>query len=455
MSMTTVRFAPSPTGKIHIGNARTALINWLYAKKRGGAFILRYDDTDQERSKQEYADTILADLEWMGITPDRIEKQSARFALYDAAAEKLKQSGLLYACYETPDELERQRKRRLARGLPPVYDRSALKLSAEDHARFAEEGRKPHWRFLLKNYGDDPFTPVRTDSHWDDIIRGPQSADLASLSDPVLIRADGTYLYTLPSCVDDVEMGVSHVIRGDDHVTNTAVQLKVFEALGARELPTFGHHNLLQDKSGAGLSKRLGSLSIANLRGEGYEPGAIASLATLIGTSLPVEPKATLAELIDLFEPDVVTKSAAKFDPADLKALNIRLLHAMDYETAKPRLERLEIGGGEAFWNAIRANLELFGDVPGWWKAIIAPSSVEFTDEDIQFLKVAKNLLPEEPWDETTWAAWTGALKQETGRKGRALFMPLRRALTGLESGPELAAVLPIVGRRETLARLP
>ena len=453
--MTTVRFAPSPTGKIHIGNARTALLNWLYAKKREGSFILRFDDTDQERSKQEYADAISADLEWMGIAPDRIEKQSDRFALYDEAAKKLKDAGLLYACYETPDELDRQRKRRLARGLPPVYDRSALKLSAEDHAKFAEEGRKPHWRFLLKNYDDDPFVTKRTDSRWDDLIRGHQTADLASLSDPVLIRGDGTYLYTLPSCVDDLDMGVTHVRGGDDHVTNTAVQLMVFQALGAESLPTFGHHNLLQDKSGGGLSKRLGSLSIENLREGGYEAGAITSLATLIGTSLPVEPKAKLADLVELFEPEIVTKSAAKFDPDEVKTLNMRLLHSMDYESAKPRLDALEIGGGAAFWDAIKANLEMFGDVSNWWNAVRAPQSVEFSGEDTEFLKVAKAHLPQEPWDHATWGNWTGSLKQETGRKGKALFMPLRRALTGLESGPDLAAILPILGREETLGRLP
>ena len=453
--MTTVRFAPSPTGKIHIGNARTALLNWLYAKKRGGSFILRFDDTDQERSKQEYADTISADLDWMGIKPDRVEKQSERFALYDEAAKKLKEAGLLYACYETPDELDRQRKRRLARGLPPVYDRSALKLTEEDHAKFAEEGRKPHWRFLLKNYVDDPFVTTRTDSRWDDLIRGPQTADLASLSDPVLIRGDGTYLYTLPSCVDDLDMGVTHVMRGDDHVTNTAVQLMVFSALGAETLPTFGHHNLLQDKSGGGLSKRLGSLSIENLRLDGYEAGAITSLATLIGTSLPVEPKTSLDDLVELFEPEVVTKSAAKFDPDDLKALNMRLLHSMDYGNAKARLDALDIGGGEAFWDAIKANLEMFGDISDWWSAVNAPQRVEFSEEDTEFLKIAKQRLPEEPWGQATWSEWTGALKEETGRKGKALFMPLRRALTGLESGPELGVILQIVGRQETLARLP
>ncbi|MBA4782057.1 MAG: glutamate--tRNA ligase [Rhizobiales bacterium] len=453
--MTTVRFAPSPTGKIHIGNARTALMNWLFAKKRGGSFVLRYDDTDRERSKQEYIDAILADITWLGITPDRIDRQSERFALYDAAAERLRSAGLLYACYDSPDELERQRKRRLSRGLPPVYDRSALKLTKEEHAAFAAQGRKPHWRFLLPNFAKDPFETERTESCWDDMIKGPQAADLASLSDPVLIRGDGSYLYTLPSCVDDIEMGVTHVMRGDDHVTNTAVQLQIFKALGAPVLPSFGHHNLLQDKSGAGLSKRLGSLSIESLRQAGFEPGAIASLATLIGTSLPVEPKADLAALAEIFEPAVVTKSAAKFDPEDLKSLNASLLHSLSYAVAEPRLAALGIGGGEPFWLAIRANLAFFHEVEAWWKAITQPLRVDFSDDDRAFLATAASVLPPEPWDDTTWSVWTSALKEVSGRKGKALFMPLRRALTGLESGPELAAILPIVGRQETLARLP
>ena len=414
--MITVRFAPSPTGKIHIGNARTALLNWLYAQKRGGRFILRYDDTDRERSRQEYADAILNDLEWMGIVPDQIERQSDRVSSYDAAVVALKEARLLYACYETPDELERQRKRRLARGLPPVYDRSALRLSAEDHAELAAKGRKPHWRFLLKNYGDDPFETERTQSTWDDLIKGPVTADLASLSDPVLVRADGSYLYTLPSCVDDIEMGITHVIRGDDHVTNTAVQRQIFEALGAGNMPEFGHHNLLQDKSGAGLSKRLGSLSIEGLRNQGYEPGAVTSLATLIGTSLPVEPHANLDTLCALFEPELVTRSAAKFDPDELRLLNIRLLQAMDYHKVQPRLEALSIGGGEAFWLAARGNIELFGDIAKWWQAVCAPLPVDFSDEDQAFLKKAATLLPEEPWDNTTWAIWTGALKEASGR---------------------------------------
>ncbi|MEM8839856.1 MAG: glutamate--tRNA ligase, partial [Pseudomonadota bacterium] len=387
-----VRFAPSPTGKIHIGNARTALFNALLAMGEGGAFVLRFDDTDRERSKQEYADAILEDVRWLGIEPDEIVYQSSRFELYDAAADQLRQAGLLYACYETPEELERQRKRRLARHLPPIYDRSGLKLTDEDHARFKEEGRTPHWRFLLPNHSGDPFAPKRTDVGWEDMMKGPQTVDLASLSDPVLIRGDGTYLYTLPSCVDDRDLGITHIVRGDDHVTNTAVQLEVMRALGAETLPIFGHHNFLQDKTGGSLSKRLGSLSIESLREEGFEPGAVASLATLIGTSLPVDPKATLSELGDVFTPDVVTRSAAKFDPEDLNNLNKKLLHAMSFETAKPRLEAKGISDGEAFWEAVKGNLTIFDDCLKWWDIIKGPIDAEMSEEDRAFVGEAKQL---------------------------------------------------------------
>ena len=282
----TVRFAPSPTGYLHIGNARTALFNWLFSQKHGGRFIQRFDDTDIARSKQEYADAALEDLNWLGVTPDEIHYQSQRFAIYDAAVERLKQEGLLYACYETAEELERRRRLRLSRRLPPVYGREALKLTDADKAEFEAAGRKPHWRFLLPNFTSDPTQPERTEIHWDDVVRGPQTVDLASLSDPVLVREDGTYLYTLPSVADDIDMGMTHVIRGDDHVTNTGAQIAIFKALGAKP-PAFGHHNLLTSASGEGLSKRSGALSLRGLRQSGVEPMAVASLAVLIGSSTP------------------------------------------------------------------------------------------------------------------------------------------------------------------------
>ena len=456
--MTTVRFAPSPTGHIHIGNARTALFNWLFAQKHSGRFILRFDDTDTARSKAEYADQIQRDLYWLGVRPDVTVHQSARFATYDAAVERLKAAGLLYPCWETAEELERRRKIRLSRRLPPVYGREALKLTVDQKAAFEAEGRKPHWRFLLPNFTGDPFAPLRTEVHWDDVVRGVQTVDLASMSDPVLVREDGTYLYTLPSVVDDIELGVSHVIRGDDHVTNTGVQIALFRALGA-EPPAFGHHNLLTTISGEGLSKRTGALSIMSLAEDGVEPMAVASLAVLIGTSENVAAVASMAELAALFDPAATSKSAAKFDPAELTALNRQLVHAMPYAAAADRLAELGVEGDKAepFWNAVRGNLDRVADAVEWWR-ILRDGPQEkpaFSPEDAAFLAAAFDELPPEPWDRETWKLWTGRLKETTGRKGRALFMPLRLALTGREQGPELADLLPLLGREGTLARRP
>jgi glutamyl-tRNA synthetase len=454
----TVRFAPSPTGNIHIGNARTALFNWLFALKHKGRFIQRFDDTDIVRSKQEYADGILYDLHWLGIFPDAVEYQSGRFADYDAAVERLKASGLLYPCYETAEELELRRKVRLSRKLPPVYGREALKLSEAEKAGFEAEGRQPHWRFLLPNFRSDPFETERTEIHWNDVVRGEETVDLASLSDPVLVRGDGTYLYTLPSVVDDIDMGVSHVIRGDDHVTNTGVQIALFKALGA-EPPAFGHHNLLTTASGEGLSKRTGALSIAGLRESGIEPMAVASLAVLIGTSENVSAVRTMEELAEKFDPASTSKSASKFDPAELEVLNRALLHEMPFAEVRTRLLALGISDdrAEAFWLAVRGNLDTLGDAEKWWRIINEgpPRGEELSAENREFLREAFDLLPEEPWDRVTWKAWTDQVKEKTGRKGKALFMPLRMALTGLPSGPELADLLPLLGREGTLARKP
>ena len=451
----TVRFAPSPTGQIHIGNARTALFNALYARQRGGSFVLRLDDTDVARSREEYAEGIIRDLDWLGIVPDRIERQSKRFALYDEAAERLKKAGLLYPCYETPDELERRRARRRARGLPPVYDRSALKLSDAEKAALEAEGRKPHWRFLLPNFETDPFETTRAEITWDDLCRGEQSVDLASLSDPVLLREDGTYLYTLPSIVDDIDFAMTHVIRGEDHVANTAVQIAIFKALGATP-PVFGHHNLLTTASGEGLSKRSGALSIAALRDAGYEPMTVASLAVLIGTSDAVEPMADLDALAAQFDLSHVSRAPARFDPADLDALNAHLLRDMPAEKAASRLAALGVPGetAPAFWEAVSGNLAKFADVEAWWRVVDGEVVPVIEAEDRDFILEAAKHLPPEPWDGETWKAWTAEVKAATGRKGKGLFMPLRKALTGLEHGPELARLLPLIGRRNTLDRL-
>lgn len=454
----TVRFAPSPTGRIHIGNTRTALFNWLFAQNNNGRFIQRFDDTDVERSRKEYADSILYDLHWLGIFPDSIEYQSKRFDVYDRAVERLKAAGVLYPCYETPEELDLRRKVRRTRGLPPVYGREALALTQDEIARFEADGRKPHWRFLLPDFAGDPAETQRTEVRWNDLVRGEETVDLASLSDPVLVRADGTYLYTLPSVVDDIDMGVTHVIRGDDHVTNTGVQIALFRALGA-EPPVFGHHNLLTTSSGEGLSKRSGALSVESLREAGVEPMAIASLAVLIGTSENVQAISSMAELATHFDPASTSKSAAKFDPDELFVLNRALLHHMPFEVARDRLVAFGIADerAEAFWNAVRGNLDKLADSRDWWRIVNEGplEAPQFDAGTLEFLRAAFALLPEAPWDDTVWKQWTAAVRKETGRKGKDLFAPLRLALTGRSSGPELAELLPLIGREGTLARRP
>lgn len=450
----TVRFAPSPTGNLHIGNARQALINWIYALQTGGRYILRFDDTDLERSTEAFAQGIARDLDWLGIKPHVVERQSDRAAHHLRAQEKLIAAGLLYPCYETPDELERRRRRQAARGLPPVYDRAALKLGEAEVAAFVEAGRKPHWRFLLPNHDGDPFAPRRTEVHWDDLVRGRQTVDLASVSDPVLVRENGSWLYTLPSVVDDGEMGVTHVIRGDDHVTNTGVQIALFQALGY-PVPAFGHVNLLTTASGEGLSKRLGSLSLKSLAEDGFEPMAVACLAVLVGGAGAVEPLKDMTALAARFDLAGVGRSAAKFDVAELEALNARLVHELEWRDVADRFadDAFE-GKGEAFWNAVRGNLRRVGEAHDLWRAV-AEAQPLIDPQDEEFLRAAHALLPAEPWDAETWLVWIEALKKDTGRKGKALFMPLRRALTGLDHGPEMAALLPLIGRERTTARLP
>lgn len=441
--MTVVRWAPSPTGRIHLGNARPALLNWFYARRHGGRYVLRMDDTDLARSSRESADGIEVDLAWLGMTPDLLVRQSERTALYDAARDRLIEAGRLYPCYETEDELDRKRARARLLGKPPIYDRAALSLTATDRARLKAEGRRPHWRFRLDG------RPV----HFHDLIKGQQVVNTASMSDPVLVREDGTYLYTLPSVVDDIDLAITHVIRGEDHVSNTGTQIEIFEALGG-VVPTFAHHNLLTDAEGQGFSKRLGSQSIADFRDEGYEPMAVAVMASLTGTSLPIEPYETLDEIANRLDFSMISHGPARFDPAELDSLNARMLHAMPYEGAAARLSALGLEG-EAMWLLLRDNLRKFSDIVEWARLVTGPLEPVVADEDREFLALAKALLPPEPWDETTWSHWTDALKSATGRKGKALFLPLRLALTGRQDGPELRSLLPLVGRTGCLARLP
>ncbi|MGB7916384.1 MAG: glutamate--tRNA ligase [Rhodomicrobium sp.] len=441
MTKVKVRFAPSPTGRLHIGNIRPAVFNWLFARREHGVFVLRFDDTDLERSKEEYVAGIRDDLTWLGLTWDEEFRQSARFGFYEETAAKLRQAGRLYACYETAEELERRRKRQMARGLPPVYDRAALKLTEEETRAFEEEGRKPHWRFLLE----------QRPTAWEDLIRGPQEIDAASVSDPVLIREDGTPLYTFTSVADDADTGITHIIRGEDHVTNTAVQIQIFEALGAKA-PVFAHHNLLVGARGEALSKRLGSLSIQGLREEGFEPLAVITHASVIGTSEALHPQQSLEALAHLFDFSKISRAPARFDPEELKGLNAKLLHTTPYEAVADRLHARGIDGGEAFWLAVRANLEVFADVDQWWTVVRGP--VIPVVEDAAFLDRALAHLPPEPWDTGTWRSWTEAVKQATGAKGRALYHPLRLALTGLDRGPELKDLLPLIGYEKAAARL-
>jgi glutamyl-tRNA synthetase len=437
--MTILRFAPSPTGRIHIGNTRTAILNWLFALKSGGQFVLRYDDTDTARSTQQFADGIAADLNWLGIKPHRVEWQSKRFGRYDEVAEGLRASGRLYPCYETADELDRRRKRQMARGAPPVYDRAALKLSDDEKRKLEAEGRKPHWRFRLDGRVVE----------WNDLIRGPQHIDTTGLSDPVLVREDGTYLYTLPSVIDDIDFAITHVIRGEDHVVNTAVQIEITEALGG-SIPNYAHHSLLTGADGKGLSKRLGSLSIASMRESGLEPMAVVSHAALLGTSDNIHPCADYTGLVDGFALEKLSRAPARFDEAELLQLNAKLLHHLPWNAANHRLPK----DSEAFWLAVRGNITRLSDADAWRGVVTGPVTPVIAAEDRGFISEAGGLLPSEPWDGTTWKSWTEAVKAATGRKGKLLFMPLRLALTGLDHGPELAQLLPLIGRERVRERL-
>lgn len=438
----TVRFAPSPTGRLHIGNARAAVINWLFAKHAGGRFMLRLDDTDSERSSVEYEQGIYEDLAWLGIRHDLLDHQSARIDRYEAAALRLKEAGRLYPCYETADELDRKRKRQHARGLPPVYDRSALALSDEDRAKLEAEGRKAHWRFKL----DASIVSFA------DLICGDTHIDAKSLSDPVLIREDGRFLYTLPSVVDDIDFAISHIIRGADHITNTGVQIQIFEALGAPP-PLFAHYSLMQGPDGRPMSKRDGDLySLQGLRERGVEPMALNALLARLGTPDPVEPRLTLEELVQEFDIARFGKSDIRFDPADIDKTNAAFLHMLPYEAIVGRLGAAGWDLGPVFWETVRPNIIRFSDVGGWVNVVRGPVAPVIGDT-VMALRAAE-LLPAEPWGLDTWSVWVERVKAASGLKGKNLFMPLRLALTGLEHGPELKNLLPLIGRERASARL-
>ncbi len=435
-----VRFAPSPTGRLHVGNVRTALVNWLFAKGQGGAFVLRIDDTDLERSTKEFESGIETDLQWLGLTWDERYNQSERFDRYEEAAARLKAAGRLYPCYETSDELDRRRKVQLSRGLPPIYDRAALELTDADRTKLEAEGRRPHWRFKLEGKR----------VAWEDLARGHAEVDTASMSDPVLIREDGLFLYTLPSVVDDIDMKITHVIRGEDHVTNTGAQIEIFEALGA-DAPGFAHMPLLVGADGAALSKRLGSLSISDMRDQGYEPIAITSHLGRIGTSDPLEVAASVEALGQSFAFSKMGRSPARYDTADLDRLNAQSLHGIAYDDARARLVAMDCDLGEGFWEAVRPNLDKFADVKDYARLVNGPVTPVIADPG--FAAAALEVLPAEIGPDS-WSAWTGAVKEKTGAKGKALFMPLRQVVTGMEHGPEMAALLPLIDRDRIVRRL-
>ena len=437
------RFAPSPTGLLHVGNARAALFCFLFAKKNDGQFVLRLDDTDRERSTQAFADAIQADLDWLGLKWDETARQSDRFERYDAVFETLVAQGHVYACYETPEELERKRKRQLARGKPPVYDRAGQALSADEKAALEAEGRSAHWRFKLSG----------NQVGWRDLVRGEQKIDTASVSDPVIRRADGSWLYTLPSVVDDLDMNISHVIRGEDHVTNTAAQVELIAALGG-EVPEFAHFSLMLGADGSGLSKRLGSLALADLRDNGLEPISLSAHIARLGTADPVVPAQTMQEIIDGFDMARLGRAPARFDPEDVTRLNARILHETPYAAVAERLAEIGAPAQAEFWEAMRGNIEKFADMKNIMALINGPITPVVETDDADYIAQARALLPDAPLETESWSDWTGRLKDETGRKGRALFMPLRMALTGQSHGPEMQHLLYHIGYDEAVARL-
>ncbi len=441
MSAIITRFAPSPTGHLHVGNLRTALHNWLWARRHGGRFLLRLDDTDAERSKAEYADGIRADLAWLGLHPDAEVKQSERFALYEERFAELVSAGRLYPCYESAQELDLKRKVQLGRGLPPVYDRAALALTDAEKEALEARGVRPHWRFKL-----DHEQPIG----WTDLVRGEQHFDPRLLSDPVIRRADGSWLYMLPSVIDDIEMSITHVVRGEDHVSNTAAQLQMFHALGA-DVPGFAHEALLVGTEGK-LSKRLGSLGISAFRDTGIEPIALIALLARIGTSDPVIAVTETAPLVESFDFAHFGRAPARFDEQELAMLNQKIVHQLDFATVSSRLPD---DMTEAGWLAIRPNIETVSQTAQWWTIVTGPFTPSAAaEEDLDFLRSAIAALEDATFDDAIWQSLTGTLKEKTGRKGKPLFLPLRRALTGLDHGPDMKQLLPLIGKQQALARL-
>ena len=403
--------------------------------------MLRIDDTDGERNKEEYVDAIKEDLTWLGLGWDKTMRQSERIKEYNNVVENLKKAGRIYACYETGEELDIKRKMQLSRGRPPIYDRAGLKLTDADRKKFEQEGRKAHFRFKL----DDGAI------EWNDLIRGHIKFEGKNLSDPILIRADGTYTYMLPSSVDDAELGITHVIRGEDHITNTAIQIQILQALGAN-IPAFAHNSFVKTKEGK-LSKREGSFSLRDMRKEGIEPMAINSFLAKVGTSDQIEIRASLEDLAKEFDFSKFSKSATFYAEEDILRLNTQLIHTMSFADAKSRLAEVGLEKvDEEFWESVRPNLTKFSEIKDWWR--ICKEDLAPVIDDAEFTSLASQHLPDGNWNTETWGKWVEELKQKTGRKGKDLFMPLRKAITGMDHGPELKNLLPLIGRAKVIARL-
>ena len=438
---TTTRFAPSPTGLLHLGNIRTALINWLYARTNNGKFILRIDDTDLERSKDEYASKIKYDLEWLGIDFDETFNQSSRFEVYKARFDILVDQGRVYPCYETPEELERKRKLQMASGGKPVYDRSALALTDQQKKEFEGEGRKPHWRFLMNSKR----------VQWDDILKGQVDIDLLSLSDPVVYREDGVPLYTFSSVVDDIDFNITNVIRGDDHTSNTAVQIELINAMDTNKI-VFAHHALLTASSGDKLSKRDNVISIESFREKNIDPLAILSLLATIGTSNSIELKSNISQIIEEFRIKTISTSPGKIEIDLLNALNKKIVQKYEFSEIKDRLFKVDKRINEKFWNTVKGNLETVENIQSWTDIVFNSDSIEPNDKE--FIKTALKVMPPDPWSDETWDEWTGKVKELTGRKGKELFLPLREAFTGLSHGPEMKKLIQLLGRDKILERV-
>ncbi len=439
-----VRFAPSPTGFLHVGNIRTALINYLFCRQLNGSFLLRIDDTDAERSKQEYEDAIYEDLKWLGIEHNETARQSLRFEQYQKATEHLKSIGRLYPCYETQEELAFKRKIQLSQGRPPIYDRAGLNLTTEHKEKYLDQGRKPHWRFKIADEAIE----------WNDLVRGPVHFEGAHLSDPVLIREDGQPIYTLASVVDDCEMKVTHIIRGEDHVANTAIQIQLIQALGYDPKNfTFAHMPLISDEQGEGLSKRLGSAGIRTLRSEGILPMALSNVLARLGTSQPIEAFDSLEPLIKEFSFSNFARSTPKFSIETVQAINSKLIHDAPFEQIKPYLpEATHLDSNT--WETLQRNLNSLHDLPTWLQILDGSFTNNFSEEDKTYFQNVLNCLPEKDWDQDPWIEWQTSIKEKTNRKGGKLLKPIRFALTGLDHGPELGKLVKLLGRQEIERRL-